>query len=122
MRDDHSDWQYRASVKAHDYERSDSMVLFRTNHQTGKVQRAKLEWIDDDPQQIITDEDATLPWSGFYHDQQLHPAVQAICDLGYELGYRPSGFDSNVGELAASKEHLDDMRRIVMHQLGVPDK
>jgi hypothetical protein len=43
---------------------------------------------------------------------QVDEFLQAIMDLAWKRGLRPSKFDPSAGELAAVKAHLDDMRRL----------
>jgi hypothetical protein len=45
--------------------------------------------------------------------------AQSFIDALWEAGVRPSNGEGSTGKLAATENHLNDMRKIVFHQLGV---
>lgn len=54
----------------------------------------------------------------------LHPTMSLtkesavrLMDAMWEVGIRPSNGEGNAGELAATKHHLDDMRKIVFDMM-----
>jgi hypothetical protein len=50
---------------------------------------------------------------------QADELIQAIVDKAWEEGFRPSGFADVKNETAAIKSHLDDMRTVAFHKLGI---
>ena len=47
-----------------------------------------------------------------------YDSVQSLMDELWSQGIRPSNGDGNVGQLAATKAHLEDMRKIAFDFLG----
>ncbi len=45
--------------------------------------------------------------------------IQAVMDRAWEAGFRPSGFTDVKNETTAIKNHLDDMRTVAFHKLGI---
>ena len=42
--------------------------------------------------------------------------LRSVMDQAWELGVRPTGYDNDLG---ATKQHLEDMRSISFHKLGI---
>lgn len=47
--------------------------------------------------------------------------LQAAMNLAWQLGIRPAGATDGRAELAATRAHLEDMRRLVLHEAGAPE-
>lgn len=45
--------------------------------------------------------------------------AQMLMDSLWDCGLRPSEGTGSAGQLAATQKHLEDMRHIVLHQLGI---
>lgn len=53
----------------------------------------------------------------------IHPnAAQNLMDDLWRMGIRPSNGTGNAGQLAATQEHLNDMRQIAFKKLGMEAK
>lgn len=52
---------------------------------------------------------------------QMHEAQQLMDGL-WSCGLRPSEGSGSAGALAATQKHLEDMRVIAMHKLGIEQK
>jgi hypothetical protein len=50
---------------------------------------------------------------------ECDPLLQALMDLAWENGMRPTGFKDVLNETAALKKHLEDMRAILFAKLEV---
>jgi hypothetical protein len=51
---------------------------------------------------------------------QGNEIAQAVLDAAWAEGMRPRGFGDIKNESAAVRAHLEDMRSIAFHKLGVP--
>jgi hypothetical protein len=51
--------------------------------------------------------------------QLKEDAVQKLFQDLWNLGFRPDSGEGNVGQLGATKDHLNDMRKLVQSCLGV---
>lgn len=47
--------------------------------------------------------------------------AQQLMDQLWQCGLRPTEGTGSAGALAATQQHLEDMRRIVFHKLGEPN-
>ncbi len=45
--------------------------------------------------------------------------LQQLMDELWHVGIRPSEGTGSAGQLAATQKHLDDMRRVALHGLGI---
>lgn len=45
--------------------------------------------------------------------------IQGIVDKAWEAGFRPAGFADVKNETTAIRAHLDDVRMIAFHKLGI---
>lgn len=54
--------------------------------------------------------------AGISHADAL---IQGIVNKAWEAGFRPAGFADVKNETAAIRAHLDDVRTIAFHKLGI---
>lgn len=71
---------------------------------------AGFEWI------TCEEGDAFFGHEGIGNADQL---IQGIMDKAWDAGFRPAGYADVKNETTALRAHLDDLRRIAFHHLGV---
>lgn len=58
------------------------------------------------------------------HQDDGNSFLRAVLNAAWELGLRPDGFDDTRESMAATKQHLEDMRALAFYKIGAekPEK
>ena len=78
------------------------------------TERAKLVWEDDDPSNRP---EPTIVCHD--HRDQGKNQFQHLFDSLWQLGFRPPKHDPSGEVIQAKNQNLDDLRKLLFHQLGV---
>ena len=90
----------------------------------GRIGRAKIEWVEEDPDKM----GVSLPPFLFIRPWEENPAsisesggtvLQVLMDDLWSCGVRPTEGRGSAGQLDAVQGHLGDMRRVVQKLLKV---
>jgi hypothetical protein len=80
------------------------------------TERAKLVWEDDDPSNMPE------PTIVCKDEPRGTNQLQHLFDSLWQLGFRPPQHDPSGEVIQAKNQNLDDLRKILFHQLGVTDE
>jgi hypothetical protein len=65
----------------------------------------------------------TIEEGAAYPDSAAIPldntSTQSLMDMLWDCGFRPSEGSGSAGAMAATKKHLEDMRTLVFHPMGL---
>ena len=93
-----------------DWQSSHRLILVQ-DQARGKVDvLAGFEWV------TYEEGDQFDPGAGIRKADEL---IQGIVNAAWDAGFRPAGFADVKNETAAIRVHLDDVRTIAFHKLGI---
>lgn len=78
--------------------------------------RGKVDVLADFKWTEYAEGDLFDPQAGIGDADQL---IQSIVDRAWESSFRPAGFSDVKNETTAIRAHLDDVRTIAFHKLGI---
>jgi hypothetical protein len=94
-----------------DWSRSDYRLVIVEDAAPGKISVANgFTWSEHEEGGLFDGQE------GIAQSSEL---VQALMDRAWEAGFRPAGFSDVKNETAAIKGHLEDMRAIAFHKIGI---